>query len=296
MSRPLRIGTRRSRLARIQADHVAGLLIERGAEVEVVTIVTTGDVRPIDTPWGEGAFVDALEAALRAGEVDAAVHSAKDVPLEAGERDDLIVAAYPVRADPRDALVSGRRGRRLDTLPWGALVGTDSPRRTGFILAARPDLRVVPVCGNVDTRLRRLDEGVVDALVLAVAGLERLGRADRIDEVLDAMRTPPAPGQGALAIQVRAHDATARRAVTQLDDPLVRWAVELERAVLRATGGGCRAPVGALAQPDGDGLTLLAGSVRPDGRDPRIAGCLVRRGDEADAARTVALRLGQVAA
>jgi len=296
VSRPLRIGTRGSRLARIQADHVAGLLIERGAEVEVVTIVTTGDVRPIDTPWGEGAFVDAIEAALRAGEVDAAVHSAKDVPLETGERDDLIVAAYPVRADPRDALVARRRGRRLATLPAGSVVGTDSPRRTGFILAARPDLRVVPLHGNVDTRLRRLDEGVVDALALAVAGLDRLGRADRIDEVLDAMRTPPAPGQGALAIQVRADDATARRAVGQLDDPLVRWAVELERAVLRATGGDCRAPVGALAQPDGDTLTLLAGSVRPDGRDRRIVGCLVRSGDEADAARAVATRLGQVAA
>lgn len=297
MTRPLRIGTRGSRLALTQAELVAGLLRAQGVEVEVVTVVTTGDIRPMDTASGEGAFVDALELALRDGEIDAAVHSAKDMSVESGafgETDDLLVAAYPVRADPRDALVTGRGGQRLTTLPAGAMVGTDSPRRTGFILAARPYLRVVPLHGNVDTRLRRLDGGVVDALVLAVAGLERLGRADRIDEVLDAARTPPAPGQGAMAVQVRAADASARSAIGQLDDPLVRRAVELERAVLGAHGGGCRAPIGALAQPDRGGLTLLAGSVRPDGCDRRIFRCLVPRGDEADAARSVATRLGQV--
>jgi hydroxymethylbilane synthase len=262
----------------------------------VVPIVTSGDIRPVDTPWGEGAFVDALEAALREGRIDAAVHSAKDVPVGEDEPADLLVAAYPERADPRDSLVTRSGTACLQSLPSGSVVGTDSPRRTGFLRAARPDLRVVPLHGNVDTRLRRLDDGAVDALVLAVAGLARLGLAGRIDEIVDAIRMPPAPGQGALALQVRRTDVATLAGLASLDDTDVRRAVELERAVLRAHGGGCRAPVGALAASDGSNLAIVAGSVRVDGRDRRIVGRIVRAGSDEDAAAAVAAQLLRVAA
>ncbi|MDQ3493384.1 MAG: hydroxymethylbilane synthase, partial [Chloroflexota bacterium] len=239
-----------------------------GHEVILVPIVTEGDVRLPDTAWGEGAFVGALETALRGGQVDLAVHSAKDVPIE--EEIELVIAAYPPRGDARDALVTRRdRGRRavdaLAMLPAGATVGTDSPRRGAFLRAARPDLRVRPLHGNVDTRLRRLDAGEVDALVLAVAGLSRLGRADRIDTILDVPLMTPAPGQGALAVQVRADATAVRRAVAALDDAPTRLCVELERAVLEAAGGGCRAPLGALASLHGTDLDVLAVAASPDG-------------------------------
>lgn len=257
----VRLGTRGSSLARRQSALVADLLRRAGAAVELVPIVTEGDVRPPDTAWGEGAFVGALEAALRRGEIDLAVHSAKDVPLDT----DLPIAAYPLRADPRDALVTRIPGTRLAQLPNGALVGTDSPRRAGFLRAAREDLRVVPLHGNVDTRLRKLDGGEVDALVLASAGLERLDRVDRIGERLEATLVPPAPGQGALAVQLRGDDAGLARLAAAIDDPRVRLEVETERALLRRAGGGCRAPLGALARADETRLTLVAGVVEPDG-------------------------------
>lgn len=257
----VRLGTRGSSLARRQSALVADLLRGAGAAVELVPIVTEGDVRPPDTAWGEGAFVGALEAALRRGEIDLAVHSAKDVPLDT----DLPITAYPLRVDPRDALVTRVPGMRLAQLPHGAVVGTDSPRRSGFLRAARDDLRVVPLHGNVDTRLRRLEGGEVDALVLASAGLERLDRADRIGERLEAMILPPAPGQGALAVQLRGDDAELARLAAAIDDPRVRLEVETERALLRWAGGGCRAPLGALARVDEARLTLVAGVVEPDG-------------------------------
>ncbi|HEX7590496.1 MAG TPA: hydroxymethylbilane synthase, partial [Candidatus Limnocylindrales bacterium] len=247
-SRPLRLGTRGSALAQIQANLIAAALRRNGHEVDLVTIVTDGDVRPPDTAWGEGAFVGAIELALVERRVDLAVHSAKDVPI--AQAPGLMIAAYPDRADPRDALVlpAGRTAASLDDLPSGSVIGTDSPRRTGFLLAARPDLRVIPIHGNVDTRLARLDAGEVDALILAVAGLARLGRPDRVTLPLDPDVVPPAPGQGALTIQVRAGDEATRDAVAALDDAATRLAVSVERALLEATGGGCRAPIGALGR------------------------------------------------
>jgi hydroxymethylbilane synthase len=258
--RPLRIGTRGSALALVQARWVGARLAEVGVETVLEIIRTEGDDRPPDTAWGEGAFVTAIEAALVAGRVDIAVHSAKDLPTDEDQR--LVVAAFPPREDPRDALVCRVRGGTLATLPPGSRVGTDSPRRTAFLRAIRPDLVFHPLSGNVDTRLRKLDDGESDALVLAVAGLTRLGRADRIDEVLEPDVAAPAPGQGSLAIQVRAADAFAREAVGQLDDPATRAAVEAERAFLWATGGGCRSPIGALGRVEDGRLRLRAGAAR----------------------------------
>ena len=274
----LRLGTRGSALARLQSALVAKKLTALGVPVEIVTIVTAGDVRAPDTPWGEGAFVGALEGALRARTIDLAVHSAKDVPVE--PQTDLVIAAYPIRADPRDALVTPIAAT-LDGLHTGAVVGTDSPRRTGFLRAARPDLRVVPLHGNVDTRLKRLDAGEVDALVLAVAGLERLGLAGRIAAILAPAVVPPAPGQGALAVQVRRADHSLRRMLADIDSPQVRVAVTIEREVLHARGGGCRAPLGALAVANDGIVRLLAAVVSPDGsqriafeREARSAGAM----------------------
>jgi len=260
----LRLGTRGSLLARAQSGLIAAELERAGHDVTLVPIVTDGDVRLPDTAWGEGAFVGALETALLRGDVDLAVHSAKDVPIEAEV--ELVIGAYPPRADPRDALVGGADGTSIATLPFGATVGTDSPRRAAFLRAARTDLGVRPLHGNVDTRLRRLDSGEVDALILAVAGLARLGRGERISALLDTEQMTPAPGQGALAVQVRADDEAVRRAVAALDDAATRLCVELERGVLEAAGGGCRAPLGALASLHGADLRVLAVAASSDGR------------------------------
>ena len=260
MTRTLRIGTRGSQLALVQANWVAARLAEHDVPTELVIIRTEGDDRPVDTAWGEGAFVGRIVAALLDGSVDVAVHSAKDVPTD--EEPGLTIAAYPPREDPRDALVCRARGTTLATLPEGARVGTDSPRRAAFLRALRPDLELHPLHGNVDTRLAKLDRGDSDALVLAVAGLVRLGRADRIDEILPIDLVACAPGQGSLAVQVRAGDAEAVTAVALLDDPATRAAVEAERALLSATGGGCRSPVGALGRVEGNGIDLLAAAER----------------------------------
>lgn len=260
MRRVLRIGTRGSTLALVQARWVATRLDAAGVASELVTIRTQGDDRPPDTAWGEGAFVRGIEGALLDGSIDIAVHSAKDVPTD--EHPALAIAAYPGREDPRDALVCRERGRTLATLPAGSRVGTDSPRRSAFILAVRPDLVLHPLHGNVDTRLRRLDEGETDALVLAVAGLARLGRLDRIDEVLAPEVVTAAPGQGALAVQVRVEDAGAREAVASIDDAATRLAVEMERAILNRSGGGCRSPIGVTARATDGRLEVLAAAER----------------------------------
>jgi hydroxymethylbilane synthase len=263
--RPIRIGTRGSALARVQAGLVASALRTAGVPHEMVVIETEGDRRAPDTAWGEGAFVAAIERALLDDRVDVAVHSAKDVPTDEDPR--LAIAAFLPRADPLDALVlpMGSAATGLADLPPGSVVGTDSPRRSAFLRACRPDLVVRPLHGNVDTRLRRLDSGEADALVLAVAGLVRLAREDRISERLRADVVPPAPGQGAIAVQVRAGDSGTRSAVAALDDPPTRTAVTAERALLRATGGGCRAPIGALATVEAGTIRLLAGVGRADG-------------------------------
>jgi hydroxymethylbilane synthase len=255
-------------LALAQTEWFAHLLSEAGHEVELVRIVTEGDVRPPDTEPGEGIFVTAIAHALRRGEIDAAVHSAKDVPLV--EDPDLVIAAYPVRADARDALVTKAGSASISGLPRGATVGTDSPRRTGFLRAARSDLRVVPLHGNVDTRLRRLDEREVDAIVIAAAGLDRLARGGRIDQRIDARTMPPAPAQGALAIQARNEPGMLLEELRLYDRTDVRLAVEAERRVLHATGGTCRAPVGALASVADGEFTMLIGGVNSDGSELRI--------------------------
>jgi hydroxymethylbilane synthase len=285
----IRLGTRGSKLALVQSELVAERLRAAGHEVELVPMVTEGDVRPIDMSPGEGVFVAAIARALLAEDIDLAVHSAKDVPLE--EDPGLAIAAYPERADPRDALITRRGGGSLESLPRGAIVGTDSPRRAGFLLAARPDLKVIPLHGNVETRLRRLDEGAADALVLAAAGIDRLGKQERIDERFEPDVLAPAPGQGALAVQVRRADTRLMELVSAIDDSDVRLAVEAEREVLRTTGGTCRSPVGALASVIGDEFVLLAGGVNSDGSDKLVERLKGRRGDAADFAARLGRRL-----
>jgi len=280
------IGSRGSALALAQARLVHEAFDCEGRSSRVVIIETEGDRRAADTAWGEGAFVAAIERALLDGSVDVAVHSAKDVPT--GEDPRLRIAAYLARADPRDALVvrSDSPWRRLADLPLGTRVGTDSPRRTGFLLARRPDLTVHPLHGNVDARLRRLDEGETDALVLACAGLDRMGLGDRIAERLEPEIVPPAPGQGAIAIQIRRDDERMLAVAAAIDDRRTCLAVETERAFLSASGGGCRAPIGALATVVGDELDLLGGYASPDGirtaiarrRGPATAGADLGRG------------------
>jgi hydroxymethylbilane synthase len=263
-----RLGTRGSTLALIQSDWLARRLHDAGHEVEVVRIVTEGDVRPPDTEPGEGIFVAAIARALIRGEVDVAVHSAKDVPLV--EEPALVIAAYPERADPRDALVTRSGAESVGSLPAGSTIGTDSPRRAGFLRAARAGLRVVPLHGNVDTRLRRLEAGEVDALVVAAAGLDRLGLGARIDQRIDPMVVTPAPAQGALAVQARRADTRRVEVLAAFDKRDIRLAVEAERRVLSATGGTCRAPVGALASFDGDRFEMVVGGVNSDGSDLQV--------------------------
>jgi hydroxymethylbilane synthase len=264
----VRLGTRGSTLALAQTDWFAGRLRAQGYDVEIVRIVTAGDVRPVDTTPGDGIFVAAIASALSRGEIDVAVHSAKDVPLE--EPPGLVIAAYPERADPRDALVTALGGQTIATLPPGSTVGTDSPRRAGFLRAARSDLRIVPLHGNVDSRLRRLDAGEVDAIVIAAAGLDRLERGGRIDQRIDPTLVTPAPAQGALAIQARRSSADLLELLGAHDDRDIRLAVEAERTVLLATGGTCRAPVGALASVEGDRFTIVVGGVNSNGSDLRV--------------------------
>lgn len=285
------IGSRGSTLAMAQARLVVEALEREGRATRIVIIETEGDRRTPDTAWGEGAFVAAIERALLDRRVDAAVHSAKDVPTHEDPR--LRIAAYLARADPRDALVvrPDAPWRSLADLPPGFRVGTDSPRRTGFVLARRADLTVHPIHGNVDTRLRRLDEGETDALVLACAGLDRMGLGDRIAERLEPEIVPPAPGQGAIAIQIRHEDARMLALAAAIDDRRTREAVEAERVFLAASGGGCRSPIGALATVIGDKLDLLGGYASPDGARTAISR---RHGPVAsgeDLARELALEL-----
>jgi hydroxymethylbilane synthase len=243
----IRIGTRASTLALAQARLVADRLrSEGGEEVKLVEITSRGDRDHSDLTQigGSGVFVSALRDAVLANEVDLAVHSLKDLPTASAPG--LVLAAIPEREDPRDVLVA-RDGLALDQLPRGAVVGTGSPRRAAQINALGLGLRVVPVRGNVDTRLRLVWEHRVDAVILARAGLSRLGRLDEVTETLDPLLMLPAPGQGALAVECRQGDTALIETVTALDDPITRCEVTAERSLLAALEAGCSAPVGALA-------------------------------------------------
>lgn len=280
----LRGGTRRSPLARWQTTRIRDALRQRGVPSDEIAITTAGDRvldRPLPEIGGKGLFTDALEEALRAGAIDFAVHSLKDIPIEPSP--DIVVAAVCLRTDPRDVLIA-REGHTLRTLPPGATVGTSSNRRIAQLLAVRPDLTVLPLRGNVDTRVRKAQRGEYDGIVIAAAGVERLGLNDAITECLPLEVMLPAPGQGALAVQCRAADRSTRALLAALDDPDTRAATGTERAFLAELGGGCAAPIAALAEVSGGTLYLtglvadLGGTkvVRvtgtcPAGEGPRLA-------------------------
>lgn len=264
----IRVGTRASALARAQTQQVADALAEAhaGLEIEIVPISTSGDrTQATNRPgsdWGTGVFVKEIEIALQREEIDMAVHSLKDVPPIIPP--DLTLAAILVRDDPFDVLVSVD-GRGLEDLAPGVRVGTSSARRAAFLKAARPDLQFVPIRGNVETRLRKLGEGQYEAIVLALAGLHRLD-LDAAYVVIDPELLPPAPGQGALAIESRAGDRDLADLVEPLNDPATAAAVRAERRLMANLDGGCRLPVGALGTPRADGgLHLLGGLARDDG-------------------------------
>ncbi|MBC9732962.1 hydroxymethylbilane synthase [Nocardioides marmotae] len=271
MSAPIRVGTRASLLATTQSGHVADMIRARlGREVELVEVRTDGDRTqasgiPLAESGGVGVFVAALRDALLAGEVDVAVHSLKDIPTY--PTPGITLAAVPAREDPRDVVVA-RDGLTLGELPVGSRVGTGSPRRVAQLHALGLGLDLAGVRGNVDTRIGKVRSGEYDAVVLARAGLARIGRLDEVTEVLDPLQVLPAPGQGALAIECRSDDPLLAGLVA-LEDPATRAAVDAERAVLATLEGGCTAPIGALAEvvegEDGEELWVRAVALSPDG-------------------------------
>lgn len=266
MSNTLRLGTRGSLLALTQSRWVAAQLEAMGWGVTLEVIRTTGDRitdRVFSPGDGKGVFVAELEHALLDGCIDFAVHSMKDLPGEMA--DGLTLGAVPVREDPRDVLVS-RTASTLDTLPHGAVVGTSSLRRKAQLLAVRPDLKINDLRGNIDTRLRKLDEGQYDAICLAAAGLHRLGLQDRITAYLPIDAMVPPVGQGALAVQIRNDDDRLRVALSPLHDEQTACAVRAERTVLARIGGGCSIPLGVLATENNGALTLTATLCSLDGR------------------------------
>ncbi|MGH8776509.1 MAG: hydroxymethylbilane synthase [Jiangellaceae bacterium] len=264
----VRLGTRGSALALVQARTVATSLQAAGNDVELVEITTRGDVsrEPLAVIGGTGVFVSALRDALFEGRIDLAVHSLKDLPT--APADGLTVAAVLPREDPRDVLCA-RDNLTLAELPAGSRIGTGAPRRAAQIRALGLGLDLVPIRGNVDTRLAKVADGAVDGVVLARAGLARLGRLDEVTELLDPLQVLPAPGQGALAVECRAGDDALVDLLAGLDDPTTRAAVTAERSLLAALEAGCTAPVGAYAEAaegdDGLELYLRAVVVSPDG-------------------------------
>lgn len=270
---PIRVGTRASLLARTQSEHVAQALREAtDRDVTLVEVTTEGDVSaaPLATIGGTGVFVSALRDALLRGDVDVAVHSLKDLPTT--PHGGIALAAVPVREDPRDVVIA-RDGLTLAELPAGARIGTGSPRRAAQLHALGLGFDVVAIRGNVDTRIRKVGAGDpdgVDAVVLARAGIARLGRMAEVTEVLDPLQMLPAPGQGALAVECRAVDTALVSSVrSAVDDPRTRAAVAAERALLATLEAGCSAPVGAMAEiaegDDGDELWLRAVALSGDG-------------------------------
>jgi hydroxymethylbilane synthase len=287
MTAPLRVGTRASRLATTQSGLVAAMVGERlGREAVLVEIATEGDrsqasETPIEQAGGTGIFVSALREALLRGEVDLAVHSLKDLPTAAAEG--IALAAVPTREDPRDVVVA-RDGLTLGELPVGSRVGTGSPRRVAQLHALGLGLDVVGVRGNVDTRIGKVRSGEYDAVLLARAGLARIGRLEEVTEVLDPLQMLPAPGQGALAVECRADDDLLAE-LSALDDRASRAAVDAERAVLATLEGGCSAPIGALAEvvegEDGEELWVRAVALSRDGA---LSVRMSATGDAGDAA------------
>ena len=264
--RTLIVGSRGSRLALRQTEIALEALsaADTDATFEVLTIRTAGDLTKasLSEIGGRGVFVIEIERALLAGEIDIAVHSLKDLPAE--ETAGLAIAAVLQREDPRDVLIS-RRKAKLDDLPHGAVVGTGSPRRAAQLIARRPDLHVTDIRGNVDSRIRKVRDGEYDAVVLAAAGLARLGWSRRASQTFDPDEMLPAPGQGALAVQVRTEDIETFALALSVDEPETRAAVEAERAFERRLGGGCHAAIAALGEVIEDRLRLRGLVADPGG-------------------------------
>jgi hydroxymethylbilane synthase len=292
----LRIGSRGSQLALWQANHISALLREQGHDIEIEIIHTTGD-KVTDVALAKvgtkGMFTKEIEEELAAGHVDLAVHSLKDLPTELPPG--FEIAAIPRRENPGDAFCS-RKYRSISELPEGARVGTSSLRRQAQLKALRQDLAIHPLRGNVDTRMRKLEAGEYDAIILAAAGLHRLGKTELVQQIIPTSLMCPAAGQGALAIEIRAGDSVTRSHVKVLADPSARAATTCERALLNRLGGGCQVPIGALAEIRDDGLHLDAIVASPDGskvlRESRdgsdpvelgesVADTLLRRGGDA---------------
>jgi hydroxymethylbilane synthase len=261
----LRVGSRGSQLALWQANHISGLLRERGHEVEIEIIKTTGD-KITDVALAKvgtkGMFTKEIEEALAEGRVDLAVHSLKDLPTEVSSG--FEIAAITQRENPRDVFCS-RQYSSIEDLPQRARVGTSSLRRQAQLKALRPDLEIHPLRGNVDTRLRKLEAGEYDAVILAAAGLNRLGKTELVKQVIPAEVMCPAAGQGALGIEIRAGDSAVRAYLAFMDDHAARAATTCERALLNKLGGGCQVPIGAFAEVHNGRLHLEAIVARPDG-------------------------------
>jgi hydroxymethylbilane synthase len=282
----IRVGTRRSRLAQAQTELVIARLrrAAKGRRFEPVLIDTSGD-RDL-TPGGSPDFTDAIDRALLRGEIDLAVHSAKDLPIELDRQ--LRIVAYPSRADPRDCLVV-RRHISPARLPKGARIGSSSLRRRAQLLRWRPDLQVVEIRGNVDTRIGLVRSGAIDAVMLAVAGISRLQRRREIGRILPSTRFVPSPGQGALAVVARAEDETLTGISHRIDRTSVRATVTAERAFAAALGGDCRVPLGSLAVMRGRTLAVRGEVLSPDGRTRLCS----RRTGLASRAEETGARLGE---
>jgi hydroxymethylbilane synthase len=283
----LRIGSRGSQLALWQANHISALLRARGHQVEIEIIHTTGD-KITDVALAKvgtkGMFTKEIEEALAAGRVDLAVHSLKDLPTELPQG--FEIAAITERQDPRDAFCS-RHYSKVEDLPKGARVGTSSLRRQAQLKAIRPDLDIHPLRGNVDTRLRKLEQGEYDAIILAAAGLKRLGKTELVKQIIPVEILCPAAGQGALGIEIREGDAKTGALLSFLNDPNARAATTCERALLNRLGGGCQVPIGAFAEVKNGNLHLESIVADPDGskllRDSRDGTDPEKLGNEAGA-------------
>jgi hydroxymethylbilane synthase len=296
-SKPLRIGTRGSPLALVQArmvrDRLAAVLAGATDAIELKIIRTTGDTivdRPLAEEGGKGLFTKEIEEALIRGDVDLAVHSAKDVPtfLPRG----LMLAACLEREDPRDVFIS-KKAKTIQDLPQRAKVGTASLRRQAIMMRARPDLEVAPLRGNVETRLRKLDDGEADAIILALAGLKRLGLDGRATRIMSAEEFLPAAGQGAIAIETREDDTATRALLARIDHADTSTAVAAERAFLAVLDGSCKTPIGAHAEIEGEALRFRGLIARPDGSAAHDISAAGKRGDAIKIGESCARELKQ---